>query len=120
LTQSDAQAIVDYRDNNLNPVDPTDVSWLLDVVPRAKLPVVGTFLTGVSYCYSADILAASDDGRSFVRCRIVVDASSGTPKIIYRQDMTAYGWPLPPEYRDGLKRHEGPNPNTPMNGAQAP
>jgi type II secretory pathway component PulK len=117
LTETDAQAILAHRDADPTPADPSDISWMLDTIPKAKLAAVGNYLTGISYCYSADILAASADGRAFKRFRIVVDASSGTPKIIYRRDMTSFGWPLPPEYRDSLKNHQGPNPDSPLTGA---
>jgi len=67
------------------------------------------YLTGASYRYSADIVAVSADGRAFKRVRIVVDASRFNPLaaslgttttappavIVYRKDLTAYGWPLP-------------------------
>ncbi|MGD0388774.1 MAG: hypothetical protein ABSC42_07455 [Tepidisphaeraceae bacterium] len=65
------------------------------------------YLTGASYRYSADIVAVSADGRAFKRIRIVVDVSRFNPLaaplgtqtppavIIYRKDLTAYGWPLP-------------------------
>jgi type II secretory pathway component PulK len=105
LTQTDAQAIVDYVSTNPSD-DPSDISWMLSVLPKAKLSVIGDYVTGVSYCYSADIVAATLDGRAFKRVRVVIDASSGVSKIIYRRDLTSLGWPLPPEYR--------PKPNQPQ------
>jgi hypothetical protein len=67
----------------------------------------GSYLIGASYRYSADIVAVSADGRAFKRIRIVVDVSRWNPLanalgtqtppavIVYRKDLTAYGWPLP-------------------------
>ena len=61
-----------------------------------------------AYSRRADIVAVSSDGRAFKRVRIVIDASqynplasssgSTTPPsvIIYRKDLTAYGWPFAP------------------------
>jgi len=101
--QTDADAIISYRQNNPDPDDPSDISWLLDVIPKPKLEVAGYFITGISYCYSADILTCSRDGRAFNRTRIVVDASSGTARIIYRRDMTAFGWPLDLQVREDIR-----------------
>jgi hypothetical protein len=65
------------------------------------------YLTGASYRYSGDIVAVSADGRAFKRVRIVVDVSRFNPLalalgtqtppavIVYRKDLTAFGWPLP-------------------------
>jgi len=103
IEQSDVDAITTHRQNNPDPTDPSDISWLLDVIPKNKLLIIGDFITGVSYCYSADILACSHDGRAFTRTRIVVDASSGTAQIIYRRDMSAFGWPLDPQIREDLR-----------------
>jgi hypothetical protein len=45
----------------------------------------------------------SQDGRAFKRVKIVIDASSGIPQIIHREDLTRYGWPLDPAIREDLK-----------------
>ncbi|MCL2639794.1 MAG: type II secretion system protein GspK [Phycisphaerales bacterium] len=101
--QTDADAIISYRQNNPDPDDPSNIAWLLDVIPKPKLETAGYFITGISYCYSADILTCSRDGRAFNRTRIVVDASGGFAKIIYRRDMTAFGWPLDPQIREDIR-----------------
>jgi len=68
-----------------------------------------TNFTQTSYQYSADIVAVSGDGRAFKRVRIVVDDTQGTtgsgtpPHIIYRRDLTGYGWPLDPQIRQQLR-----------------
>jgi len=36
-------------------------------------------------------------GRAFKRCRVVVDARTSPPKIVYRQSLTHLGWPLSPD-----------------------
>jgi DNA uptake protein ComE-like DNA-binding protein len=120
LDQADAQSILATRPTDLS-VDPGNIGWLLDAITsRDKKIAIGPYVTGTSVCYSADILAASTDGRSFKRTRIVVDASSGTAKIIYRRDMTQFGWPLTPEYRASLRKNRGPIPFDSNNGAVLP
>ena len=39
-------------------------------------------------------------GRGYRRVKVVFDTSSGTPKIIYRQDLSRYGWALGKKTRE--------------------
>ena len=120
FTQSDADAIISYRETN-PPLDPTQVSnisWLLDVLPAETSQQAtsqttatlnwGNYVTGNSTVYSADIVTASQDGRAFKRVKIVVDSSSGVPQIVYRRDLTDFGWPLDPSIRQALRNGEVP------------
>ena len=75
---------------------------MLTALPT-KAGAIGGRITGRSYQYSADIVAVSGDGRAFKRVRIVVDAGQTPPKIVYRKDLTALGWPLPQDIRDALR-----------------
>ena len=62
---------------------------------------------GQSYQFSADIVAASADGRAFRRARVVVDALDETnPKVVYRVDQTERGWPLDPAILTSLRAGE--------------
>jgi hypothetical protein len=104
--ETDAENIVAYRENTLANQDPTQVpniAWLLDQVPSTELVQAGPYLTGYSMVYSADIVTVTNDGRAFKRAKIVVDASSGTPMIVYRRDLTENGWPLDPTIRTKLR-----------------
>lgn len=104
LTQSDADAIVAHRQQDPTPADPGDISWMLDVIgDRGKRLAIANDITGTSCCFSGDIVAASGDGRAFKRVRVVIDGSTGTPKIIYRRDLTSSGWPLPADVRVELR-----------------
>jgi len=38
----------------------------------------------------------------------VVDASSGTPQIVYRRDLSDAGWPLDPSVLESLRSGQGP------------
>ncbi len=109
LEQSDAQAIVDYRKSN-NPTNPADISWLIDVVAQSKFrgTTTGNYLTGTSCVFSGDIVAVSPDARAFRRYRVVVDGSKTPAYVIYRRDLTGYGWPLPAEIRTSMRAGNGP------------
>jgi type II secretory pathway component PulK len=64
-------------------------------------------ITATSSQYSADILAASANGRSYKRVRIVIDTRSGTPQIIYRRDLTDRGWPMDKQVLASLRSGQG-------------
>ena len=90
LSQSDVDALLAQRQT----ADTSNAGWVLQALQPQKLAAVGGRLTSRSFQYSADIVAVSGDGRAFCRARIVVDCSGTMPKIIYRKDLTALGWPL--------------------------
>jgi hypothetical protein len=96
MSSSDAQSLVSERQGQ----DYTNTTWAASILqPYGN--TLGT-LTGQSYQYSADIVAVSGDGRAFRRVRIVIDATTLPAKVVYRKDMTAYGWPFPAAIRKQL------------------
>jgi type II secretory pathway component PulK len=113
LDEADAEAIVAERSGG----DTTGTNWVQSVLSsRATYNLIRGAITGGSFDYSADIVAVSGDGRAFKRVRIVVDCSptsansqtAVTPsKIIYRRDLTSYGWPLWPELRTSMQTGQG-------------
>jgi len=104
LSQSDAEAIIDSRDG----YDGTQsTNWLGTILGTQKYAGIRTLVTMISYQYSADIIAVSGDGRGFKRVRIVVDCRTTPCKIVYRKDLTSYGWPLPADVRTSLRNGQG-------------
>ena len=59
-------------------------------------------ITARSYQYTADVAAVGPYGRGYRRVRFVFDTVDGTPKIIYRQDVTNEGWALGKDLRQYL------------------
>lgn len=88
---NNAAALISYRQANTDKLQ--TVAWLLEVTDRASALQAGRFVTTRSYQFTADICAVGHHGRGFQRSRFVFEAS-GTPRIIYRQDLTRLGWPL--------------------------
>lgn len=88
--------------------DPTNTDWVNEVL-GPKAGGVQSLIMGQSFQFSADILAASSDGRAFRRVRIVVDAfdSANPPKVVYRTDLTDRGWPLDPVVLEELRSGQG-------------
>ena len=72
-----------------------------------KAGAVAQYITGSSYQYSADILAVTGNGRGFKRVRIVIDARSSPPKIVFRRDLTDQGWPMDPQTLRSLRAGQG-------------
>jgi type II secretory pathway component PulK len=72
------------------------IGWVAEALTpeRAAEAKLGSQITTRTSQWSADILAASGNGRAFKRIRIVVDNREGTPQIIYRRDLTNRGWPM--------------------------
>ena len=92
-----AAAMIAYR--LANPDSLTSIAWLQQVLPPAAIRRAGPFITDQSYQFSADIAAVGRFGRGYARARVVYDLAAGTPRIVYRQDLTPYGWALGPQAR---------------------
>jgi type II secretory pathway component PulK len=89
-----APQVLAYRQSN-PPLVPS-ISWLVTALQnnRASLEAAGPYITAFSYQFAADVAAVGHNNRGYRRVRFVFDCSSGTPLIVYRQDLTYLGWPL--------------------------
>jgi DNA uptake protein ComE-like DNA-binding protein len=103
MTTSDAQTLVTTRTNTQE----TGTKWVAQAINPTEAAAIAPFITGVSYQYSADIVAVSGDARSFKRERIVVDIRASPAKIVYRKDLTSLGWPLPARVRTSMQQGKG-------------
>jgi type II secretory pathway component PulK len=100
-----AQQLVNYRQSNPNNL--TSIAWIIDALgqnyPDALTALEGgDYITTQSYQYTADIAALGPYGRGYRRVKFIFDTCDGTPKIIYRQDLTHLGWALGKEVRQNL------------------
>jgi len=107
LTQTDVQSLIAQRQT----ADTSSIAWVSDALGLQKAATIGQLITNHSYFYSADIVAVSGDGRAFKRVRIVVDARTTPAQIIYRKDLTSYGWPLPQAVRESMRAGRGVGPS---------
>jgi type II secretory pathway component PulK len=98
---NNAPNLVSYRLSN--PTSLTSFFWITRVLSAAAVRRAGPYITDQSYQFSADIAAVGRFGRGYHREKVVFDTSMGTPRIIYRQDLTAYGWALGTKIRTALK-----------------
>ena len=93
---SAAQTLITYRKQNPNNLG--SIAWVIDALGNNS-PVVaglarGDYLTTHSYQFTADIAAVGPFGRGYRRVKFIFDVSDGSPKILYRQDLSRLGWAL--------------------------
>ena len=99
---SAAQALINYRLSNPNNL--SSIAWVVDALgqsyPDAMTAMAaGDFITTQTYQYTADIAALGPHGRGYRRVKFIFDTSTGTPEIVYRQDLTHLGWALGADVR---------------------
>jgi type II secretory pathway component PulK len=97
-----AQLLVNYRQSNPNNL--TSIAWIIDALGQSYTEALqaleaGDYITTQSYQFTADIAALGAYGRGYRRVKFVFDTSDGTPRIVYRQDLTHLGWALGKEVR---------------------
>ncbi len=100
-----AEQLVSYRQSNPNNL--TSIAWVVEALgqsyPEAlAILAAGDFITTQSFQFTADVAALGPYGRGYRRVKFVFDTSDGTPRIVYRQDLTHLGWALGKEVRQSL------------------
>jgi type II secretory pathway component PulK len=80
----------------------TNYAWIVEVLEDATANTIGPFVTGRSSQVTADVAAVGRHGRGYRRERIVIDQSTGTPRIVYRRNLAPLGWALGTEIREEL------------------
>ncbi len=96
-----AATLVAYR--QAHPDALTSFAWLREVLSRGAVQRAGRYITDQSYQFTADVAAVGRFGRGYARARTVFDLSTGTPRIIYHQDLTSFGWALGSAVRQQLR-----------------
>jgi len=96
-----APALVAFRQANPGRLD--SMAWVTEILEPQALAQCGRFLTDQAYQFTADVAAVGPNGRGFHRTRFVFDNSDGTPRIIFRRDLTAPGWALSPWVREEIQ-----------------
>jgi type II secretory pathway component PulK len=103
-----AQQLVNYRQTNPNSIG--SIAWIVDALgansPTIRALQAGDYITTQSYQFTADIAAVGPYGRGYRRVKLVFDISEGSPKIVYRQDLSRLGWALGEDVRQALLAKE--------------
>ena len=100
-----AETLVSYRETNPDKLG--SVAWVVDALAQNTNSVLPNLIrsdciTTQTYQYSADVAAVGPHGRGYRRAHFVIDTSDGTPKVVYRQDLTYLGWALGKDLRENL------------------
>jgi len=99
---SAADALVTYRTQN--PGNLTSITWVVDCLgntsPVLRALATHDYITTHTYQFTADIAAVGPFGRGYRRVKFIFDISDGTPKVIYRQDLSRLGWALGDKARE--------------------
>jgi type II secretory pathway component PulK len=102
LEQSDVESLIRKRSQSDTNLD--SVLWVTQVLDPDKARAIGSYITTQSFQYSADIVAASNDGRAFCRYYVVIDTAGQNPRVIYKQSLHQTGWPLDPTILESLRQ----------------
>jgi type II secretory pathway component PulK len=102
--ESAAQTLINYRQQNVGRLN--SIAWVIDSLGNNS-PVVtalarGNYATTKSFQFTADIAAVGAFGRGYRRVKFIFDMSDGSPKILYRQDLSRLGWALGDRARTDL------------------
>ena len=105
-----AQSLITYRQQN--PANLSSIWWIIDALGNSN-PVItalraNDYVTTKSFQFTADIAAVGPFGRGYRRVKFIFDVSDGTPKILYRQDLSRLGWALGETARQTLVAKETP------------
>jgi hypothetical protein len=100
-----AQQLIAYRQSNPNGL--ASIAWVSTALGQSYSTALtslegGDYITTRSYQFCADIAAVGPHGRGYRRVKFILDTSSGTPQILYRQDLTHLGWALGADVRKKL------------------
>jgi hypothetical protein len=101
-TNTAAQFVASRTSLLADPNNQNTVAWVTQVLTPQQAVQIGPWITARSYQFTADIAAVGHEGRGYRRTRFVFDTSTGTPVIVYRQDLTDLGWALGAQARAQL------------------
>ncbi len=101
IGEENASALVAYRLQN--PDLMTNFAWITQILNPQAIRNAGPYLTDMSYQFTADVAAVGPGGRGYARTRTIFDMSRGNPRVIYHQDLSAYGWALGAQVRQTLR-----------------
>jgi len=92
-----AQTLITYRQSNPDKLG--SIAWIVDALGSSNSSALNALqtndcITVRSYQFTADIAALGPNGRGYHRTRLIFDTADGSPKIVYRQDLTHLGWAL--------------------------
>ncbi len=106
MDASKAQQLVSARQSRAT-VD-TNIAWVADALGKTSplLAQIGPLITGQTFQVSADVAAVGRHGRGYRRTKVVIDTSTGSPRVIYRRNLAPLGWALGSQVRQDLAQQK--------------
>jgi DNA uptake protein ComE-like DNA-binding protein len=105
-----AQSLISYRQQNQTVL--TSPMWFIAALGQNNSVVTALaahdWITTKSFQFTADIAAVGPLGRGYRRVKFIFDITDGTPKILYRQDLSRLGWALGEKARETLVANNTP------------
>jgi type II secretory pathway component PulK len=96
-----AEQVVAYRQSNAGNLN--SIAWIVDALGATSDAIQelqqGDYITTQTFQFTADIAAVGPYGRGYRRVKFVFDVADGTPKVVYRQDLSRLGWALGDDVR---------------------
>jgi len=102
LEQSDVDSLISKREGLDEELD--TILWVTKALDETKSKAIGSYITVQSYQYSADIVAASKDGRAFRRYSVIMDTLDSGVNIVYKKPLTHLRWPLDDSILENLRQ----------------
>ena len=102
LSEADVDALLNAR-GTPDSHDPGSITWAVDAIDAGKLSSLNSRVTGRATNYSADIVAVNRNGRGFKRVKLTFDVSGSTPVVLYRRDLSGWGWPMEQALLDQIR-----------------
>ena len=98
-----AQTLINYRQSNPDKLG--SIAWVVDALGENNSTALDALqatdcITTQTFQLNADVAALGPNGRGYRRIRFIFDTSEGTPKIVYRQELTHLGWALGKDVRN--------------------
>ena len=97
-----AQTLITYRQQNPNNLN--SIAWLMDALGNTSSAVQALAAGRLRHHAQLSIHRRHRGGRAvrrgYRRVKFIFDTSDGTPKIIYRQDLSRLGWALGEKARE--------------------
>ena len=107
---SAADTLINYRNQNSGNLGGID--WLVTALGNNSSVVralaAQDLITTHCFQFTADIAAVGPYGRGYRRSKFIFDVADGTPRIIYRQDLSRLGWALGPKIHEDLVAQNTP------------
>jgi DNA uptake protein ComE-like DNA-binding protein len=87
-----ASSVTSYRLSHPDALQ--SVAWLVELIGSEAARQSGPWITTQTHQFSVDVAALGRHNRGYRRARFIFDTSDGTPRIVWREDLTHLGWAL--------------------------